>query len=297
MSITPTAIFYALLGIAALSAMDAAVKLVALEETVLKATWLRYAFGGLLLLPLLVALRRPLPGPAGLRSHALRGLLLTFTSLTFFYGISVLPLAEAIALAFVAPLMAPPLAALLIGEPMRGRAVLAAAVGFGGVTITVQGGPAAAGAQAGGYGLAVASILASALLYTLQALILRHRAQRDDILAVAGLAMIVPLLILTPAALWFSPLPGISALGPAALSGLFGGIGVLALARAYAHAEAQVMMIFEYTGLFWAALLGWLLFAEIPRPQVFVGAFVIAVACLLVTRGRQRSPVAKQSAF
>lgn len=297
MTVTPAAILYALLGIAALSAMDAAVKIVALEETVLAATWLRYVFGGLILLPLLFTLRRPLPGAEGLRSHALRGLLLTFTSLTFFYGISILPLAEAITLAFVAPLLAPPLAALLIGEPMRGRAVLAAIIGFAGVLVTVQGGPADAASQGGAYGWAVAAILASALLYALQALILRHRAQRDDALAVAGLAMVVPLLLLTPAALVLAPLPGASTLGAAALSGLLGAIGVLSLARAYAQAEAQVMMIFEYTGLFWAALLGWFLFAEMPRPQVLVGAAIIAGACLLVTRGKRRPAPAKQSAF
>ncbi|MEE4348752.1 MAG: DMT family transporter [Pacificimonas sp.] len=295
MNLSPATIFFVAAGIAALSAMDAAIKMVALSDGVMIATWLRYVFGALSLAPFLLILQKPLPDRAGLKAHALRGLLLTATSLTFFYGIAVLPLAEAITLAFVAPLMTPPLAALLIGEKMRARALLAAAIGFVGVVITVSGGSASS--ARGDYPLAVTAILVSALLYSLQSLILRQRAQKDDAIIVAALATVVPLLILTPLTLTFEPLPSAEAWLPAFIGGALGSIGVLLLVRAYAKAETQQLMVFEYTGLFWAALFGWFLFAEQPRPEVFVGAIVIASSCLLVSREGRRPIPAKKSAF
>ncbi|MBZ6377454.1 hypothetical protein B5C34_04845 [Pacificimonas flava] len=292
----PATIAYATFGIASLCAMDAAVKLVALQEGALTATWLRYVGGALIFLPLAALMRRPVPGPAGLRIHALRGVLLTLTSLTFFYGISILPLAEAITLAFVAPLLTPPLAAFLIGERLKPRAILAALIGFAGVLVTLQGREESAAAS-GAHGYAVASILLSALCYSLQSLILRQRAQIDDEISVAALATIVPLAILTPLGLFAAPLPDAGSLVPALAAGAFGSAGIFSLIRAYAQAEAQFVMIFEYTGLIWAALFGWVLFAEMPRPEIFLGAAIIAIGCLLVSRGRRRPAAGKQSAF
>lgn len=294
MPIPPAAILYSILAIGLLCAMDAAVKLVSWQEGVLTATWLRYLFGGLLLIPAALLMRRRMPDRAGLRIHALRGLLLTFTSLTFFHGIAVLPLAEAITLAFVAPLMVPPLAALFLKERMRGRAALAGVLGFIGVLVTVQG--ADGSYSEGNRGLAIASILVSATLYALQALILRARAQRDDAVSIAALAGVVPLALLTPAALALDGFPGAAALPAAALSGALGAAGILILTRAYALAEAQVLIVFEYTGLFWAALLGWFIFAERPRLEIFLGAAIIAGACILVSRAERPAPPAAPSA-
>ncbi|MGB3722810.1 MAG: DMT family transporter [Pacificimonas sp.] len=286
----------AAIGIAFLSAMDAAVKIVALQENVLTATWLRYVFGGLLTIPLVILMRRPLPGKEGLKAHALRGLLLTFTSLSFFYSISILSLAETITLAFIAPLIVPPMAALVLKEPMRGNVVIAAIAGFVGVLVTVQGGDAEV-AENGDRLLAVLSVLASAVLYASQTLILRARAQRDDALAIAALATVVPLVLLTPAALALQPLPAVTSLWPAFLSGLLGAGGVLVMVWTYAKAEAQILIVVEYTGLFWAALLGWILFQEQPRWQIFAGAIIIAGACMCVamTESRARRALRKQA--
>ncbi|MEM8826876.1 MAG: DMT family transporter [Pseudomonadota bacterium] len=291
-------IFLVCLGIALLSAMDAAVKVVALDETVLTATWLRYVFGGIILIPLVAVLQRPMPGRRGLAIHALRGFLLAFTSLSFFYAISILSLAETITIAFVAPLIVPPLAALVLKEPMRGRVALAAIAGFLGVLVTVQGADAAMDGGAA-RPWAIAAAILSAVLYAAQTLILRARAQRDDALAIAALATVVPIIVLTPLALAFDPLPAVPSLGPAFLSGLFGALGVIVMVWAYARAEAQVMILYEYTGLFWAALFGWVLFREVPRIEIFAGAAIIAGACLWIawTERAPRPLPQKKSAF
>jgi S-adenosylmethionine uptake transporter len=76
----------------------------------------------------------------------------------------------------------------------------------------------------------------------------------------------------------------------AVLAGLLGNLGIQLLARAYASAEAQSLGVLEFTALPWAALFGWLLFAEAVRPQVWLGALVIFAACWWVGRADQKTP-------
>jgi len=68
------------------------------------------------------------------------------------------------------------------------------------------------------------------------------------------------------------------------LAGLFGAVALQLLARAYARAEAQVLAPFEYSALFWAALFGWLFFAEPVSLRTWAGAAIIAGACLWQAR-------------
>jgi S-adenosylmethionine uptake transporter len=59
------------------------------------------------------------------------------------------------------------------------------------------------------------------------------------------------------------------------------------LARAYALAEAQQLAPLEYTGLIWAAMIGFFFFAEAPRPQLWIGAVIIIGACLWGSGGKR----------
>ncbi|MBV7255945.1 DMT family transporter [Pacificimonas sp. WHA3] len=290
-------IFLAILGIAFLSAMDAAVKVLALQDTALTATWLRFAFGTIVTLPLLYFARHAMPDREAIRAHTLRGVMIAAMSICFFYAISILSLAETITLAFIAPLIVPPLAALFLKEKMRGNVLLAAIAGFAGVVVTVQG--ADDSASGGARNLAIAAVLASAVIYAVQTMILRSRAQRDNPLVIAVFGTVVPLLVLTPLALTLGPLPGQDALIPGLAAGLLGLGGILSLIYAYARAEAQVLIVFEYTGLLWATLLGWVMFQEEPRIEIYIGAAIIAGACLYIAwneRGPSKTRQ-KKSAF
>ncbi|MGB7406133.1 MAG: DMT family transporter [Pacificimonas sp.] len=281
-------ILLAIIGIAFLSGMDAAMKSVALAEPIVVATWLRYVFGGLFTLPLVFLLKRPMPDRTGLKVHMWRGLILTFTSLTFFYSLSILTLAETITIAFSAPLVVPFMAAVFLKEKLKPGAILAVAAGFLGVLISVQGEPGTTATDTERL-FATASALTSAILYAAATLMLRARAPKDDGLAITALATVIPLVLLTPAALIFWPVPQVEVLPNAALAGLLGMFGVLALAAAYAKAEAQVLIVFEYTGLGWAALLGWLVFGETSDWPVFLGAAIIAGACLYIAFAERRA--------
>jgi S-adenosylmethionine uptake transporter len=72
--------------------------------------------------------------------------------------------------------------------------------------------------------------------------------------------------------------------------GAFAAAGMWFFARAYAAAEAQVLAPLEYTALIWAAVVGFVFFAEVPRPQVWAGAVVIIGACLWGAREPSARP-------
>ena len=100
-------VFAAAFAVACLSLMDAFMKSAALAVGALTAAWLRSVIATGIALPLwLVRGRARWPRPEVLKLHLQRSIIATFMALTFFYAITKLPLAEAIAISFVAPLIA-----------------------------------------------------------------------------------------------------------------------------------------------------------------------------------------------
>jgi len=271
-------------GIAALCALDVAVKALTLSYAVGYAVLGRYVFGSLFALLVWWWQGRAPLTRAMLPAHLLRGLLIAITAFLFFFALTRLGMAEAITLSFIAPLLIPPLAHVFLGEKMRGPVVIAALIGFGGVLITVRGAPAFTGERS----LAVAAILGAAVTYALAAIVMRARAASDGSTLLTLTGALFPMLLMSPAAIG-APLPTWEALGLAALAGLFGNLGIQLLARAYAGAEVQALGVLEFTALPWAALFGWLFFDQAVRPQVWVGAVAIFGACLWASRaGRTR---------
>lgn len=278
----------AFLAIALLCAMDGAIKLGAQTHTIITVTFMRYLAGTLIALPLLrlgkVAFSRET-----LQGHAVRGLVIAGAAYLFFYGLWAIPIAEAIAISFIAPLLVPLIARVLLGERMRAINVAACLVGFGGVLVTVTGHvPVPIPNRTEG----VAAVFVSAVLYALSVVLLRQRATRDDPQVISVLAAAFPALYTAPFALFAAPLPAPGALPLFALMGALGTGGTLLLAFAYARAEAQKLVVLEYTALGWGALFGWWLFDEGVRPQVVLGGAIVAGACLMTAWSGRRKAIA-----
>jgi len=266
-------------GIGALCVMDGLVKYLALRHGVPLTTFARYGSGVLIALGVWQWQGRPGLAPGGLRAHVLRGSLIAAMTLLFFWALTLLSLALALTLAFVGPLLVPPLAALFLKERMQPRFVLAGVIGFGGVVVAAGGVPDLAGTRL----LAVAAAVGAAFLYALSALVLRARAASDGATVITLMGAGVPALILSPTLISAGPV-GAHDLALMLATGLVGNIGVQLTARGYVHLEAQASAVMEFTGLPWAALLGWMLFAEPVAPTTIVGAMIIAAACLWATR-------------
>jgi S-adenosylmethionine uptake transporter len=279
----PYAVTLAAVGL--FSLMDAMMKEAALAVGAFSALLLRNALGLALIGPVWLARRRGWPGRAAMRIHLVRGVVASAMAFTFFWGIARIPLAEGIALSFVAPLIALHLAALLLGERIRPGAIGASLVGLAGVAV-ITFGRARGGGWSEDAGWGTGSVLVSSLLYAWNLVLQRQQALAAGPLEVAAFQTGVVCLVL----LVFAPLafamparetwPAIAAAAALALA------AVLLLAWSYARAEAQALVPLEYSGFLWAALFGWLFFAERVTLPVLLGAGLIVGACWIAAPKR-----------
>jgi S-adenosylmethionine uptake transporter len=272
----------ATLGIALFSGMDAVMKGLSIGMGAYNALLWRTLAGALIGGAVFALRRYPWPGRTAMRLHLLRGSLSAVMAILFFWGLARVPMAQAIALSFVAPLIALYLAAVLLKEKIERRAILASLLGFAGVLVILAG---QAEAELGPDAFRGAlSILASAGLYAYNIILMRRQAQVAGPMEIAFFMSAImsacfmlaaPVLAVAPAP---SDLPAI--LGAALLAFA----SLMLLSWAYARAEAQHLAPVEYTGFVWAALFGYAIFAEPVRPLTAVGAAMIVAACIFAAR-------------
>lgn len=271
------------LGIALFSGMDAIMKGLVIAIGALATMFWRnltgIAVSGLLYLPR----RKAWPPRSTMRIHLQRGLLSSAMGFLFFWGIGRVPLAQAIALAFIAPLIALYLAAVLLREEIGGRTIGASFVAFAGVLVIVFG---QAQADLGREALiGSAAIIVSAVLYALNIIIMRQQALVADpreitffqsVIVTSTLSLVLPFTgIAVPAAVHW----------PAILFACLLSIAsMMLLSWAYRRAEASYLAATEYTAFLWAALFGWMFFAESVSPYTLAGAAMIVAGCILAAR-------------
>lgn len=304
---SPTAlapVLAAVVGIALFALMDALMKRASLASGVWPALFARGVAGALVLAPVWRRRGGTWPEPAVLRLHVLRGLVATGSAATFFYGIVIIPLAEGIAISFIAPLIALGLAALILGEQIRRAAIAAALIALGGVAVIAWGRLGAAVPRPDAV-WGIASILLSAVLYAWNLIVQRQQAQVASPLEVAVsqnvmialvLGLAAPLVAAGSAVLAGYPhgtapftLATMLVPAPAAWPDILGAAllsstSLMLLSWAYARAEAQRLVPVEYTAFLWSALMGWLWFAEPVTGWTLAGLALILGGVWLGTR-------------
>lgn len=282
----------ALAGVGFLSLMDAFMKEAALLIGAYTATMLRAFIGAGLVAPVWLSRGPAMPTRAVWKLHIERGVVSAFMALTFFFSLTLLPLAEAIALSFIAPLVALYLARVLLGETISRAAISASLLGFAG-TLVIVGGRIGQGGFDRDAALGVASVFVSALLYAYNFIVLRRQAQVAGPLEIATFhSGIGGLVLLTLAPLLWQP-PVSEALVPLVVSGVLTVSGSFAVAWAYARAEANRLVPTEYSGFVWASLFGWLFFREAVTLPTLAGTALIVTGCWLATRrdpGHEAAP-------
>lgn len=282
------------LAIAVYSAMDAIVKGLSIASGAYAAVLWRSIAGVGLLAPIFLAQRRPWPTSAALKLHAMRGTTGGASVLLFFWGLVRVPMAQGVALTFLAPLLALFLAALTLGERIRRAAIGGSLVASFGVLVIAAGQVRAHASEQTVLGSV--AIIAASVLYAGSLILLRRQAQAADPLEVALFTSIVLSGMLLLGWPWLGVLPAPAQLPAIVAAATLGSVSAVALAWAYRHAEAQVLAPVEYTAFIWSALFGWLVFAERVSPYTVAGAVLIIAGCLVAVRGPPPGPLTEAAA-
>lgn len=278
---TLAGIGWVLLGYAAFSLSDATIKALSGGYPVAQIAVVM----ALVVVPLLLAhslheggLRTLLPVRPG--PVVLRGVLVAICALTAWQAFALLPLAEAYAITFAAPILVTVLAALLLREEIGWRRWSAVAVGFLGVLIMIR-----PGFQTLGPGHLFA--LVCTLAGSFAVIILRRIGDRERSPAIFATTLAAILLAALPLALadW-RPLARAD-LAVMALAGLLQAAGHAAVLRAIRCASPGVLAPFQYSQMLWAVLCGVLIFGEGIDPWLVAGMAVV-VASGLYTLHRER---------
>lgn len=276
-------------GIGTFSLMDAAMKDLSIAMGAYNAVIWRNMLGSLLMGILFVGSRQHWPSVDVLKLHLWRSMVVSVMAVSFFWSLTVLPLAEAIGLSFIAPVIALYLAAVMLDEVIGKAAILASVSGLLGVAIII------AGRVSGGYTTdhlwGAAAVLFSAVVFAYNLILARRQAQLAKPIEIAFFQNLFVAVMLSFAAPWFlAPMPVDKApmlAGAAALAIL----SLLLLSWAYARAEAQILIPVEYTAFVWAAAFGWLFFSEPVTLPVLLGTLLIVTGSLIAARAKP-APVA-----
>lgn len=279
----------AAVGIALFTFMDAIMKGLSLAIGAYCAMMWRTVFGLFTAgLPFAIA-GANWPARPTLWLHFQRGGVNALSATGYFFGLTRLPMAEGIALSFIAPLIALYLSAVMLGERVGLRAVLASLLGLSGVALLV------AARMAGHYdGRAVAgavAILGAAAVYGYGLVLLRRQAQLATPIEVAFFQNAMTLLWLIPAAYWLAPVPPLRHWPALVFGAILAQTSMTLLAWAYGRTEARRLIPLEYTAFIWSALFGALMFGEQLGWTILFGAALIITGCVLAARAKAPPPL------
>lgn len=218
-------------------------------------------------------------------AYLLRGVGATGGMICWMSAIAIMPLAEATAISFAAPLLATIGSSLILGETVRLRRWSAIIVGFAGVLIILRPGVSIIDAGA-------VWALGAALMFSANSLIIKSLTRTEDPQRIVAWTAILLSVSTLPLALAVWVPMTAEAWATAIGLGLLGTLGHLAMTRSLAAADASFVMPFDYARLPFVALVAFILFAEVPDGWTWVGACVITGAALYVAR--REAQLAKQ---
>ncbi len=263
-------------GVAFLVCNDAIAKMLTDRYDPVQIIFLR----NLIAVPMIVALVLALRGSGELRTrhlglHALRGVLMLAGAYLYFTSLRFLPLAEATALIFSAPIFITALSVPLLGEAVGWRRWGAVLLGFVGVLVVVQ--PGAAGFQP-----AALLPVGAAALYALFMVSARWIGPREGLWTMMLFVTLFPMIYAAPFAMWvWTPVQG-QDLSLFLTIAILGSLGITLIGQAFRMAPAAVVAPFDYTALIWAAALGWLIWGDLLSVSTLLGALIIAASGILI---------------
>jgi len=278
------AIFYNLLAWAILPFMDTIAKYLSSELSFFQITWARYFFTVLFTLPFMFFFfRKNLTWSTQPKLQIFRGLTLLFANILFFYSISIISMAKALTLAFVAPLITTALSPIFLGEKVGVRRWSAVIIGFVGSLIVIQPGFIE-------FNLASISALGTGFFYGIYLVITRKLHSSDSPLLTLLLTGVVGAVL----ASFFVPVvwinPTFNQWSLLALMGIFACLGHLFLILSLKYADASKLAPFGYFEIVTNVILGYYFFGDFPHYWTWVGLAIIVCSGIYISL-RERSDV------
>ncbi|MEE2778660.1 MAG: DMT family transporter [Acidobacteriota bacterium] len=268
------------------SSMHAVIRFLSSDLHPFQIAFFRNLFGLIALSPVLT--RRGLTPlkTDQIRLHFGRSCLQIVSMLSFFYALTLTPLARVSALSFTAPLFATIGAVVFLREEIHARRVVALLVGFGGAMIVVR---PSLEMEPG-----VMLVLGSSFGWSIALLAIKVLSRKDSSITLAmwmGIFM-APLSLIPALMVWRWPAPGDYFW--LALMGTVGMTGHLAMAQAFRETDATVALPADFTRLIWASLFGYFIFNETPGLATWVGGSIIFASTTYIAireaRAAQRKP-------
>ena len=214
--------------------------------------------------------------------HGLRGVFAVVSTMAFYYGITVVPLAEALALNCLTAIFVTVGAVLFLGETAGVRRWTAVCVGLIGAWIILR-----PGLQVVSTGSLI--VVFSALGWGATMLFIKAMSGTESPITIVVYLYVFNILFssVPTAFIWVTPSP--THLVWLAVIGVLSSVAHLAVAQAFKEAEASAIIPADYTRLVWAAFMGYVVFAEVPDVWTVVGASVIFASTMLIAYSESQS--------
>ena len=267
---------------AVLPFMDTIAKYLSTELSFFQITWARYFFTVFWTLPFMfIFFRKKLTWSENPRLQILRGITLLLANFCFFYSISIISMAKALTLAFVAPLVTTALSPILLGEKVGIRRWIAVIIGFLGSLVVIRPGFIE-------FNLATLAALGTGFLYGIYLIITRKLHTIDNplltllltgIVGVAISSFFVPIFWTNPTNiqwLWLS------------LMGIFACLGHILLIYSLKYADASKLAPFGYFEIIMNIVLGYFVFKDFPDMWTFLGLFIIISSGIYIFRTQNK---------
>jgi drug/metabolite transporter (DMT)-like permease len=279
------AITFNLLAWVMLPIMDGFAKYLSSDLPVLQITWARYFFTVAFTFPIMFFFyRNQLKWSDKPKLQIVRGLILLIANICFFYSISVISLAKALTLAFVAPLIVTAFSPMFLGEKVGLRRWSAVVIGFIGSLVVIRPGFVE-------INLASLAALGTGIMYGFYLIITRKLSTSDNPLLTLLLTGVVGAVIITCMMPFVWVKPTLNHWSMMAAIGIFACIGHLFLILSLKYADASKLAPFSYFEIITNIIIGYYFFSDFPDNWTFLGLFIIVLSGIYISR---RESAAKQ---
>ncbi|MGB0630503.1 MAG: DMT family transporter [Alphaproteobacteria bacterium] len=244
---------------------------------VFQIAFLRNAFAVLFMMPWLINVGLGAMRTNQLGRHIVRGFMSSTNVTLLFAAVALIPIADMSAIGFLQPVIAAAIAGFVLGEIVSRHRWLAIAAGFAGALIVIRPGFAE-------FNLGIAYALGSALAGALVSIMIKTLVRTDPPDTIAAWLFVTQTLILLIPTIIVWNNPTLEQWGLFAIIGFMSVILQRTYNRGVQAADMSIAMPFNFTRLIWAALLGWIVFAELPDIWTWIGGTIIFAASIWLTR-------------